>query len=157
MGDDFSCGHYGNRRVGMGRPAKPTALLRLHGTMRPGRHGDRAREPKPAGGAPEAPEWLLPEARAEWDRVIAAYAELGILTRLDRGTLGIYCQMWARFAAAERADPYVPMPASYIATMANIATRLGLDPAGRTRLRSPEAPPDPDSPWDRLKAVPRAN
>jgi len=141
----------------VGRPPKPTALLRLQGNLRAGRHADRAREPVLPPGAPEAPAWLLPEARAEWDRVVAGYGALGILTRLDRGMLATYATMWARFVQAEQADPYAGLPASYLAVMGSIATRLGLDPAGRTRLRSPETPPDPDSPWDRLKAVPRAN
>jgi len=134
-----------------GRPPKPTALLKLHGTMRPGRHADRAREPKPASILPEPPEWLLPEARAEWDRVIRGYAATGVLTSLDGGMLATYCQMWGRFVEAERAVSYKPLPAAFAAVMSGIANKLGLDPSGRARLRTPGAVADEASPWDMLK------
>lgn len=141
----------------MGRPAKPTALLHLSGNLRADRHADRKREPKPALGLPAAPAWLLPEARAEWDRVCAAYGALGILCALDGAMLATYATMWARFAASEQATPYVSMPASYLSTMAGIASRLGLDPSGRTRLRTPDADMPSGTLWDKLMAPPRRN
>ncbi len=55
----------------MARPPKPTALLHLQGTFRGDRHGKRGREPR-AKGTLDAPDWLVPEARAEWDRVVEA-------------------------------------------------------------------------------------
>jgi phage terminase small subunit len=109
----------------MGRPPKPTELMRLQGTLRPGRHGDRKRKPKPPPGAPLAPEWLLPEARAEWDRVVRGYGKEGILTGLDWGMLATYATMWARFVESEATVPYVGLPASYLSAMAGIATRAG--------------------------------
>jgi phage terminase small subunit len=146
-----------------GRPPKPTALLRLHGTARPGRIRARGREPKVTAGLPDAPDWLLPEARAEWDRVIRGFAATGVLTPLDRGMLATYCTMWARFVEAERADPYVAPSASFISTMSSIATKLGLDPAARVRLGTRLAPDedenesegDPDDPWVKLAALRR--
>lgn len=137
----------------MGRPAKPTALLALTGNLRPGRHADRKREPRPVPGLPVPPAWLLPEALAEWNRVCAAYGALGILCPLDGGMLATYSTMWARFAAAEQAEPYIGLPASYLSTMAGIASRLGLDPSGRTRLRTPDPDVPPGSPWDKLRLV----
>ena len=137
----------------MGRPAKPTAMLRLSGNLRGGRHADRVREPKPPPGLPVAPAWLLPEALAEWNRVCAAYGALGILCPLDRGMLATYATMWARFAAAEQATPYIGLPASWLSVMAGIASRLGLDPSGRTRLRTPDPEVPPGSPWDKLGQV----
>jgi phage terminase small subunit len=140
-----------------GRPPKPTALLELQGTFQKCRHGTRASEPKPSKGFPDAPEWLAPEGKAEWDRVNLAYAESGIVTQLDRGMLATYCQMWARFVASETAEPYTPLPASFISTMATIANKLGLDPSGRTKLRVPDEPKSEASPWDALRAPARTS
>ncbi len=140
-----------------GRTPKPTELLRISGNFRPGRHANRAREPKPDKITSTAPGWLLPEARAEWVRVCSGFAAAGILTRVDRGMLATYCQMFGRYVASEQAVPYDPLPASYVATMAGIANRLGLDPSGRTRLRTPDAEPNPDDAWAELRAINRKN
>jgi len=51
---------------------------------------------------PQAPEHLSDEARVEWDRVTsdpAIMSELGLQSPADAA---IYCQAWARMAAAER-------------------------------------------------------
>ena len=85
----------------MARPPKPTALLHLQGTYREDRHGRRSREPQ-ARGRLDAPDWLAPEARAEWDRVVEAYAEAGVVTPLDRAMLATFCELWARFVEADR-------------------------------------------------------
>ena len=131
----------------MARPPKPTALLQLQGTYRKDRHGKRSREPR-AKGILDAPEWLAPEARAEWDRVVEAYAESGVVTPLDRAMLATFCQLWARFVEAERSEPYEPVPVSHIVSMANIANRLGLDPSGRVKLPVQETPDPQPNPWD---------
>jgi phage terminase small subunit len=133
-----------------GRPPKPTALLELQGTARKDRHGKRA-EPKPKKGFPPAPEWLQPEAKTEWERVCEGYDEQGIITKLDRGMLATYCQMWARYVASEKAEPYVMLPASFISTMASVANKLGLDPSGRVKLRVPDEPKPAENPWDALR------
>ena len=131
----------------MARPPKPTALLRLQNTYREDRHGIRSREPR-AKGSLHAPDWLAPEARAEWDRVLEAYAEAGVVTPLDRAMLATFCQLWARFVEAERSEPYEPVPVSHIVSMANIANRLGLDPSGRVRLPAQETPAPQPNAWD---------
>src|SRR4051794_28623099 len=130
-----------------GRPPKPTALLELQGTARKHRHAKRAGEPKVPKGFPVAPEWLQPEAKAEWARVCHGYAEAGIVTPLDRGMLTTYCQMWARYVASETAEPYVMLPASFISTMASVANKLGLNSSGRVKLRMPDEQKPAESPW----------
>ena len=95
-----------------------------------------------------APEWLVPEARAEWDRVVEVYAEAGVVTPLDRAMLATFCQLWGRFVEAERSEPYAPVPVSHVVSMANIANRLGLDPSGRVKLPVQEKPDPQPNPWD---------
>ncbi len=131
----------------MARPPKPTALLQLQGTYRADRHEKRSREPR-AKGTLDAPDWLAPEARAEWDRVVEAYAEAGVVTPLDRAMLATFCQLWARYVEAEQAEPYAPVPISHVVSMANIANRLGLDPSGRVKLPVQEEPDPRPNPWD---------
>lgn len=44
-----------------GRKLKPTAVKKLEGN--PGKRKLNAKEPIPARGMPDCPEWLLPEVR----------------------------------------------------------------------------------------------
>jgi hypothetical protein len=60
------------------------------------------------------------------------------MTALDRSQLTLYCQMVARWREAETREPYAPLPASYAATIAGIASKLGLNVADRAKLRLPE-------------------
>ena len=61
-----------------------------------------------------------------------------MLTALDRSQLTLYCQMVARWRETETRVPYEPLPASYAATIAGIAAKLGLNVADRAKLRLPE-------------------
>ena len=47
-----------------GRKPKPTAIKELEGN--PGKRKLNNKEPKPDKGMPVCPEWLPPEAKAEW-------------------------------------------------------------------------------------------
>lgn len=50
---------------------------------------------------PEAPDWLSPEARAHWNRVVPELQRLELTKPLDQGALAAYCETWARFVAAQ--------------------------------------------------------
>ena len=50
-----------------GRKPKPTALKKLEGN--PGKRKLNTKEPIPAKGMLNCPEWLLPEAKKEWERL----------------------------------------------------------------------------------------
>jgi phage terminase small subunit len=120
-----------------GLPPKATKLHLIHGTGRPDRHSKRLREPQPKGPLGGPPSWLMPSAKRLWREIEQSYGgDAEVLTRLDRTVLATYVQMWSRWQASERARPYVPMPASYIATMASIAGKLGLNPSDRAETGS---------------------
>lgn len=57
----------------------------------------------PEVAIPSPPSHLTKEARKEWRRVTAELEELGLISRLDRAALAIYCQSWARLVQAEEA------------------------------------------------------
>lgn len=86
----------------MPKAAAPAQLKLLTGRS-PGRDsGGREVNPGPAfvRVPPEAPEWLTPEARAEWDRVLPGLSRLDLLKPEDRAALASYCEAWATFRDA---------------------------------------------------------
>ncbi len=84
-----------------GRKPKPTKLKLLAGN--PGKRPLNEDEPQFAPDLPEAPGFLLPEARAEWDRIAGQLFAQGVLTSVDRGALAVCCQAWGRAVQAESA------------------------------------------------------
>ena len=71
-----------------GRPPKPTALHKLHNTKS---RRDRTREPVPVGdlGGPP-PEWFS-EGQGEAWAYCLAHSPPGLLRKLDRGLLVVWC------------------------------------------------------------------
>lgn len=45
---------------------------------------------------PDCPKYLWPEARREWKRVSAELEDAGLVAKVDRAQLALYCQAWAR-------------------------------------------------------------
>lgn len=50
---------------------------------------------------PNCPKHLWAEARKEWKRVSAELERYGLISKLDRAALSLYCQAWARLVWAE--------------------------------------------------------
>lgn len=86
----------------MARAAQPANLRLLKGRGNGTDSGGRkvAPPPKFRRVAPEAPEWLSPEAKAEWDRVIPELMRLELVKAEDRAALAAYCETWATFKDA---------------------------------------------------------
>ena len=51
---------------------------------------------------PDFPAWIWPEAKKEWKRISAELHKYGLVTKLDRAALVLYCQAWAKMVWAER-------------------------------------------------------
>jgi P27 family predicted phage terminase small subunit len=128
---------------------KPTALKLLEGN--PGKKRLNAREPRPTVEIPTCPAGLKPEARKEWRRLSKLLQAQGLIARLDRAALAVYCQAWARWLEAEQkvqeGGEIVKSPNGYPIqnpwlSIANAAAKevraflqeFGLSPAARTRL-----------------------
>ena len=62
---------------------------------------------------PDMPAWLKTEAKKEWKRITEDLHKLGLLQRVDRPALAMYCRIWARWVYAEkqlsRGDKYLEM------------------------------------------------
>lgn len=82
-----------------GRKPKPTAVKKLEGN--PGKRKLNTKEPIPAKGMPECPEWLLAEAKKEWERLADLMNQMGVLTEVDMAAFAAYCQSYARWKEAQ--------------------------------------------------------
>lgn len=74
-----------------GRKPKPTAVKKLEGN--PGKRKLNTKEPVPAKGMPDCPEWLLPEAKKEWERLADPY-KYSVSRHYLRIQEKIYCNNW---------------------------------------------------------------
>lgn len=99
--------------------------------------------------APPAPEWMSPEARAEWDRVAPALVERGGLSEGEIGSLESYCVAQGIVRAMEqrlqregyvleidgklKRHPGVAIQSDAMTRARLLATELGLTPVSRSR------------------------
>jgi P27 family predicted phage terminase small subunit len=140
-----------------GRKPLPSNVVRLRGN--PGKRRLNDAEPRPSPRVPTCPACLDGEARKEWKRLVAELAQLGLLTRLDRGLLAAYCQahaLWVeavssigRYGTMVKSPNGFPMQSPYIAVankqveiMVRIASEFGMTPSSRTRIRVGEPTPE---------------
>jgi P27 family predicted phage terminase small subunit len=132
-----------------GRKPIPTALKLARGN--PGKRPINKDLPKPKVGAPSCPTWLRREAKAEWKRVAPLLAELGLLSKLDRAVLSVYCDAWADVYECEKTlrkegrtfttekgyigqHPMVAMKGKARDQIRAFGSLLGLSPCDRGRL-----------------------
>lgn len=132
-----------------GRRPAPTTIKALRGTQR----ADRAnvKEPKPKVAVPQCPSHLSPEAKKEWKRMARDLAELGLMSRIDRAALALYCQAWGRWVEAEESlkkhgvmvkspngfpmqSPYLAVANKAMEQMRALLTEFGMSPSSRTRV-----------------------
>lgn len=143
-----------------GRKPKPTAIKVLEGN--PGKRNLNLREPKPEKKAPRCPNWLEPEAKKEWRRMIKQLEKLGVLTEVDMAAFAGYCQAYSRWKEAEefitkhgtivktpsgywQQVPQVSIAQSYLKIMSRFCEQFGLTPSARSRIvaDSPSETNDP--------------
>lgn len=142
-------------------PAKaPAKVLQLKGRG-PGK--DIAGRPIPVPPkfnreAPEPPEWLSEEARAEWDRVVPSLEELDLLKATDRAMLVAYCETWDLYMTAvlkvraegmtitnpetgfERKHPVLAVVMETAAQLRQFAREFGLSPAAENGIGKTATP-----------------
>ena len=132
---------------------QPTKLKLLRGN--PGKRPLPKGEPQPAACIPTRPEWLLPEAKREWNRIVPELYRLGLLTVVDRAELAAYCQSWAMYVDAvldirengttfetqtgyQGPRPSVALMVKMMDKILAFAARFGLSPADRSRVKLPQ-------------------
>ncbi len=85
-----------------GPPPKPNVVRLLT--------GNAARRPinlsdgiNPDVAVPDAPSWLCRDGLKEWKRITVELEAIGLISRLDRAALTLYCQTWGQLCLLERA------------------------------------------------------
>lgn len=146
-----------------GPPRTPTAILKRRGSWRA-----KTREDEPGGGEqsrPVCPAWLEPEAKKEWRRLIPELAALGVLHRVDRNALALYCTRWAMWRRTYGvlsthgptlpdydADgeivgyhdrPEVARELRYFEQLIKLGARFGMTASDRAALARPAVKPTP--------------
>lgn len=56
---------------------------------------------RPEVEIPSFPSWIWPEAKKEWKRISTELERYGLISKLDRAALVLYCQAWAKMVWAE--------------------------------------------------------
>ncbi len=142
----------------MKRGAKPapTKLKALRGTVR----ADRANphEPKVRVEIPPCPRELSEVAKKEWRRIAPELSQMGLLSRIDRAALALYCDAYGRwleaigslqkFGVVIKSPNGYPVQSPYVA-IANksgeqvrlLLSEFGMSPSSRTRVHA--TPPLP--------------
>jgi P27 family predicted phage terminase small subunit len=147
-----------------GAKPKPTRLKALEGTLRSDRRNPNEPDTRPA--IPRCPGHLGPEAKREWRRLAPQLARLGLLSKIDREALALFCQAWARWVEAEEAlkrygvmvkspngfpmqSPYLAIANKAMEQMRALLAEFGMSPSSRTRVHAtPQV--DEDDPMERL-------
>tara|TARA_Y100001951_G_scaffold75768_1_gene62802 strand:+ start:73 stop:564 length:492 start_codon:yes stop_codon:yes gene_type:complete len=144
-----------------GRPRKPAALKRLHGTAKKGEAP--AKTPNATGKA-KVPVGLSAQARRIWKSLGPKLHELGLLTEVDASMFGTYCQAYGDWLELTRklnklgvgkiyqttqggyrqVIPEVGARNTAFQVMSKVGPRFGLDPSSRSGIvaSSSEAPRD---------------
>lgn len=130
-----------------GAAPTPTKILEARGSWRA---KDRPEEPQLPVGAPEAPDWLSEEARAEWDRQVKHLLRMRVVSEADRALFASYCEAWSEFVrltilmnkcAPGRGKNWRTLNCAKRAAsdaLLKLAMQFGFSPSARTRLKSVE-------------------
>lgn len=111
---------------------------------------------------PVCPDFLTAAAKIEWKRIVDDLMVMGVLSRIDRAQLAVYCQAWADWKMAREMLKAIPKGGGFIDTtpsgykqmsaMHQVANRaeermlkagalFGLNPAARAsmQIQAPQA------------------
>lgn len=143
----------------MGRPRKPTKVLKAQGTFRADRHAKRADANDAAGPLGDPPEALCPDAKSEWKRITTAMAQIGFGAQVDVAALAAYCRTWAEwkklskivsaksFSYLEEGDRKISRLLGTVEDrLAKLAQQFGFTPASRARVTIDDGEEKPDAP-----------
>jgi P27 family predicted phage terminase small subunit len=138
-----------------GPPPKPTNLKLIQGN--PGRRPLEKLEPQPQVVAPDCPDHLGADAKAEWDRITPKLLRYHLVTEIDTAALALYCISYGRWRLAERKiaemrdnghdglliststgylipNPYLGIANRAMDDLSRHIQQFGLSPSARTRV-----------------------
>ncbi|MEX2227480.1 MAG: phage terminase small subunit P27 family [Dehalococcoidia bacterium] len=127
----------------------------------------RGDEPDVVSDIPTCPRELSKTAKREWRRIAPELAQLGLLARIDRAALALYCDAWARWCEAQQAlqkygvvvkspngfpmqSPYLAIANKALDQMRLLLGEFGMSPSSRTRVSAvPQVEEDEFSEFER--------
>ena len=138
----------------MSNKPKPTNLKILEGN--PGKRPLNKNEPKPKSNLIECPDYLKKDKLAfnEWQRIVPELYLLGLLTKIDRTALELYCSQYSIYRQAlktinedglittnirqgDKANPTVAIAREAAKIIKSICVEFGLTPSSRSRISLP--------------------
>ncbi|MEM8866507.1 MAG: P27 family phage terminase small subunit [Planctomycetota bacterium] len=131
-----------------GRPRKPQLLQIAEGTHRSDRHGASG-DAVCVDGKPEKPNFSNPWADELWETDIAPLIELGVITRTDSSIAQTTCEMYGLYRMCYELAEQDPTDkdtriavTAYWAKYEQGASRLGLNPSDRARMKVEKKKPN---------------
>jgi hypothetical protein len=135
----------------LARPRKPTAALKLSGSLKhnPDRGRARKDEPIPKGKVGPCPETFNEAEAAAWDTLV----EKGFwLTDADETLLAVAARAQAYF---ESVTSYVTIDTKIVGQLITVLSKLGFSPADRSKIKAPGSEEDKEtSPFAQFAAKP---
>ncbi|MCP4601635.1 MAG: phage terminase small subunit P27 family [Proteobacteria bacterium] len=139
----------------------PLAVVKFNGnpSNKPISNGDI---PDPKAGAPDMPDWLDGEAKAEWKRLAEPLVKLGVLSKLDAQPFESLCFSWSEWrkyaklamkgtgraingrAGNDPGPSYTKMARDYQKDLKALWAYFGLTPADRMHMVLPSGAGDDD-------------
>lgn len=106
------------------------------------------------GDPPVCPDWIDPDAKSEWSRIVPALAKLGLALDVDVAMLASYCAAYSRWkrcsqslelegptyvtpSGMQHANPLVGIVERAAEEMRRLAQEFGFTPASRARIDAP--------------------
>ena len=159
----------------MGARGPSPRLKLIAGTTKP-----RRRDAAFPAGTPTAPEWLSTLAKTEWRRIVPELEAAGLLSRVDRAALAVYCQTWAEYTEAtktlkkdgtiieepiqsasgaiighkKKPHPAVKLQRDASTRIRQFMSEFGFSPGSRSRIGSGQSgTTEPDSPASPLEQI----
>jgi len=85
-----------------GPSALPSNVHRLRGNASKKPLHELLDDFQPQVEIPDCPPHLWTEAKKEWKRITPLLQRYGLVSKIDRAALALYCQTWARWVWAEK-------------------------------------------------------
>ena len=134
----------------MARHAVPKILNDLKGD--PGKRRRYQSEPEAEKGAPVCPKYLDDVAKKEWKSVCKQLDSMGLLTKVDRMVIELYCEAYSRYRIAqeqvrehgavllsknrfEMKSPWASEMDTQFATLKGLLIQFGMTPCARANMR----------------------
>lgn len=139
-----------------GRPAKPTKLKVIQGTLRPDRIKKNELSPDLLATLPDAPEYFTPQMVEIWQTKGEQLIRNGILSDLDIDMFATYCtelamyikchddillngSMYTNKQGTQKVRPIVSQANMHLKAVMQLSSMFGMTPATRTRVEQIKA------------------